>query len=104
MRILLVCLLMMGGLACKKSKDEDTLPKPLQDLVGNNGNCTCSPFIDKYDLVTDNPPQTDVIYLMSCEGIACNCITVYYDENGQQTTLPPGHHLVFVKRVWECKQ
>jgi hypothetical protein len=103
MRILLVFLLMIGGLACKKSKEEDTLPKPLQDIVANFGPCNCTSFIDKYELVTDNPPHTDVLYLMSCEGIACTCTTVIYDKNGQITTLPPTHHLVFVKRVWECK-
>lgn len=103
MKKLLVFVALVSLLACHKNKEEEVLPKPLQDLTANYGNCNCTHFIDKYELISDNPPQKDIIYIMSCEGAVCRCTAAFYDANGQPTTLPPGHHIVFVKRVWECK-
>src|SRR5690349_2940568 len=102
MRNLLLLVFLVSLFSCNKDKDVDSLPKPLKDIIANTRDCTCKYFIDKYQLVTDNPPQTEVLYIMSCDGVACSCASTIYDENGEPTTLPPTHHLEFVKRIWSC--
>ncbi len=86
------------------SKENENIPEPLQKLTAGYSNCECEPFIDEY------VRQNEVVYLFSCKGIACNCVTNYYNENGDPLTMDSAYspddfrkESRFVKNVWSCK-
>lgn len=97
--IIVVCSL---SFHCKK--EELGIPESIKFLITNNENCTCNPFIDKYEW------RNKIVYLYSCNGPTCNCVTWYYDATGTQFTMDTGYtpddfkaESKFLGNVWTCK-
>ena len=51
-----------------------------------------------------------MVYLWSCAGPACDCMTIYYDEAGGKFDMETGYmpdeflaEAQLVKNVWRCK-
>jgi len=95
--------LLTGLLLFSCAKENDT-PQAIKELIKNYSHCECDPFIDKYLW------KGQEIYLSSCRGPACNCITLYYDKNGREFKMAEGYtnddfrkDTKFLKSVWYCK-
>ena len=98
--ILLIPLLFAG---CKK--DDKTLPVPASvKLLIQQYDCTCGPFVDKYTW------RHKIVYLYSCNGPNCNCVTFYYDAEGNQFYMHTGYtaddfiaEASRIENVWTCR-
>lgn len=92
--------------ACSKEKSDT--PEPIKELIADlsaqNADCTCDPFINQYSW------RGERVYVFSCKGPACNCITEFYDSRGQKFELPAGYSLdqffresSLVEHTWTCR-
>lgn len=78
------------------SKNANNLPASLQELTKQT-NCTCNPFLDEYAM------NGATIYMYSCGGPACDCVTNYYNAKGETFQLATGQPIAFVRHIWSCK-
>ena len=106
MRATASCLLLFIFLllSCKRDKTISELPQPLKTFIANSKDCTCEPFIDKYLW------RNQTVYLSSCGGPTCDCITLYYNEQGEKMNMDSGYYpdqfrqeAQLVKHVWRCR-
>ena len=98
MRKLLFFILMVSLVACHKNKEENKLPKPLQEVIANTG-CGCDPRLDKFLL------QNVVYYVMTWRGPTCYIPPVYYDKNGKRIDPPVMNAMNAPQNqetVWQC--
>lgn len=84
------------------SKEDLGLPAPLLALT-ESGACGCDPFIDEYVW------KGETVYIYSCRGPNCNCMVLYYDQEGELFSQPTGYRFEdflaeasFVRNVWTC--
>jgi hypothetical protein len=99
-----LCLIILSVFFYSCAKEKQDLPRPLKDIIASTTNCACEPYIDEYLW------RNKTVYLMSCAGPSCNCITVYYDENGVEMNVDAGYSPAdfrkdakLVADVWRCK-
>ena len=95
-------LLSLAVPACKKSSIE--APEPIQQIMAQQTNCVCEPYIDQYTW------RGKAVYVYSCNGPTCFCGAAYYDKEGNRITMPQDYSLnafrqeaKFVRNVWRCK-
>jgi hypothetical protein len=102
---IVACLLLFAFvlLSCKREKWAD-VPEPLKAIITNTKDCACEPYIDKYLW------RNQTVYLSSCGGPTCDCLTVYYDEAGKEFKMDSGYYpdqfrqeAQLIKHVWRCK-
>ena len=89
---------------CTKDNTEP-LPAFVQKLISQNTSCECDPYINEYEW------RNKTIYLLFCNGPACDCIPLYYDVNGNSITMSSGYTFEnfyneskLLKKVWKCGQ
>jgi hypothetical protein len=104
MRTASISLLLFSLLAFNCTKQKADLPKAIRDLISSSKNCACIPFVDKYSW------RNQTVYLSSCAGPACDCLTVYYDESGIKFNMDSGYmpgdfraEAQLLKNVWRCE-
>ena len=104
MNKLYLCLLAFALFSFSCSKENTEIPKAIKDLMSQTSHCECDPFIDQYRW------KGEIIYLSSCRGPACSCVTLYYDNMGKEFTMAEGYtpeqfraDSRFLKNVWSCK-
>ncbi len=99
MRKFILFALLVSVLACRKDKDDDKLPKAFDQIVKDNKNCNCDPFIDKYNW------RGQFVYQFQTSGnFPCEPWVSWYDEKANKIDLfSVADQPVFVKRVWTCK-
>lgn len=92
--------------SCSKEKREKlNAPEAIKELILKSTNCTCDPYINKYLW------RGKTVYLWSCNGPACDCMTIYYNESGEKFNMDAGYtpdnfrqESRLVKNIWSCKQ
>lgn len=105
----IVCFLLAALvlLSCKQEtvqeKNIAELPEPLKTYIAATKDCTCKPYIDKYLW------RNQTVYLSSCSGPACDCMTLYYDTAGTKIQMDSGYYpsqfrqeAQLVAHVWRC--
>lgn len=84
-------------------KPGDKLPTKVQEFISGSTNCTCEPFVDLYFW------KEQYVYVFSCKGPVCNCITLFSDEKGGTPQMAPGYKIDdfkadarFERNIWTC--
>ncbi len=107
MRLLLALVfIQLTFLSCSKSREQHSdLPKSLQEMIAENEeNCpVCGITISKMQW------QGKTVYRSLCNGPACDCAPIYYDDKG--TKMEPGYeeyieinqNATMVKELWRCE-
>src|SRR5689334_15502060 len=101
MKKLLFFILLVTLVACHKNKEENKLPKPLQEEIAKITSCTCDPQLDKILL------SNTIYYVMSWHGATCYIPPVYYDENGKRIETPVMNAMNApqnLETVWRCRK
>lgn len=103
-RILIAACLVFSLYACTKD-GVDNLPPALKQVIKDNSNCTCLPYLSKYEW------QGKIVYFLGARGPACSWIPLYFDENGNKITVPAGYTVdtffkdaKLIELVWECQK
>lgn len=96
-------LIMFTILGCHK-KFDSPLPHNLQEIISNNNNCTCQPYLNLYEW------KGMQAYLYAFRGPACNFIPAYYDAEGKPLMMTATYTFDqflaesrLLKKIWECK-
>lgn len=92
--------------SCKagKQKVDPDAPQKIKQLVPKYTSCgSCPGYINQYEW------RGQIIYAESCGGPACDCITVFYDKNGDGFKMDTASYRTFyqegklIKNIWRCK-
>lgn len=105
-----ICSICLVLLSCSKrqaydpQKDE-SIPVAIRAIISEGNNCACAPYIHEYQW------REQTVYLYSCGGPACDCVTLYYDKAGQQITMPASYtphefqkEARLLREVWRCNK
>lgn len=103
-RLLIIALYLFTQVSCSKSKEElPTLPPAVQQIIDENQDCVCLPYIDLHNW------NKQEIYLLGFKGPTCNWIPGYYDSKGNSIEMESGYTLdkflaesVLQKHIWSC--
>jgi hypothetical protein len=90
---------------CQRSfKKEPGIPASIKELIANNKDCTCDPYINQYTW------RGRTVFVLAAKGPFCDTRTLYYDENGIEIKMPEGYFLemfrsesTLVKNIWTCQ-
>ena len=97
-------LCLLGASCTKEDKDDAALPESIKNFIASNKACECEPFVDQYLW------KSSTVYVISCKGPACDCMTLYYDKNGAEIKMSARYRFDdffsesnLIKNVWTCK-
>jgi hypothetical protein len=89
----------------KENKEKVDVPEPLMEIITNNNNCACEPFIDQYFW------RGQTVYIFTCKGPTCLCAVSFFNEKGETLELEPGYTFSdfhqeskLIKNIWTCEQ
>jgi hypothetical protein len=106
----ITCIVLLVLSSCSKGKahnpqKDKSIPVAIRAMIPTGGNCTCEPFANEYKW------RNQTVYLFSCRGPTCDCVTLYYDENGQKITMAAGYmpdafrrEARLLREIWRCKE
>lgn len=104
-RFLAAACILFSVYACTKEDNANGLPPALRAMIDSSGNCTCEPFINKYEW------REKIVYLFSVKGPACLSTPFFFNEDGTKLSLPGNYTYAdfsleakFVAKVWECTE
>lgn len=86
------------------SKEKSGTPEAIKELMAQNANCICDPYINQYLW------RQQKVYVLAAKGPACDWQPAYYRENGEEFSMVAGYSLddflresQLLKEVWACK-
>jgi len=92
--------------SCSKNNVDESkvVNKLIADAEAENAlnpGCNCQPFINQYRW------GFKVIYIKSCKGPFCSCMSLFYDENGKEfkpASNSPNilQDVRLIKNIWTC--
>lgn len=100
---LLISILSMGLVACKKDKVA-VIPDKIKALIAAQKDCSCEPYINQYAW------KNKATYAYLYKGQACDWTPQYFDQDGNPITMEDGYSLdtflaesILKENVWTCK-